>query len=1846
MVGRAGPAWGLESDPADGLVPPVRAGGALPPRLKRRPRLRQMTGDNRPCTAFPGPAFGAEAIRPSSDLGNGTPPPRAARRIGPGWSAWSLVACSLLFACAAARAETICLREVEPNDQIDQAATLIGAACFEGDIDRGAQDRFFWTIPASEGAHGWTTGYEGGYPGARLALRMVKPADATGPASEGQELSFLDVPEGAYGARSPEILMRPGTYLVDVLANGPSPYRVRLEAIAPEAVEAEPNNAPEQANALTKDRILSGSLQADADVYAITLTEADVRRHWGVEISGAIGAYIAAELLDARGNGLVWVGQTISAPMEISSLGLAAGTYFLRLAPSSDEANPYTVRLTQGGPRLPSREDEPNDSPATAFPLETGIRLVGELGRNGDADNYVFNVTDAMVGRLVDVKLRSASARSLCLSDAAAVELQCRNDVDAALSQLSLPAGRYFVTVSGAADPQVQYELSLRLSGRARVGTEIEPNDRMAQATPIAPGQRLDARLLSGDADHFRLGIEGPPQLWSIRASGPEIEAVSVTDFAGTQLGSGTRIAGTDGAGADKVFLLPGEYWIKVSGAPGEYVLSAEATGAPDPGSEREPNNTDDRAQKLAFGQAMAGTVSDSTDRDVFRFSLFAQDHVRLTVASEREGPVGVEIEWGYPSPKRPRGQATERPYVYDALLDPGDYMLRLTSGEAEPLPYRVELERADPFELPDDLEPNDTPAQARRLPDRFEASGAVTSAQDDDWYDLPVPEMATRLRVAATGAVTLTLLDGDRSIRNLSAKAGTFETDVPAGIATRLGVTGDGPYRLAVAFADGPAPRTVPPPPPLTLAVRLDSPSVAAFWIRGQRLGGAIALENTGDRPRIVDLELASSHFDHVPILWERKVTIEAGKAVSVPFSIDVAPDAWANQEVTLAARATTADGGWVSGRASLLADLATAPVAQRTTFPLPPALLGGFNVASAALGGAMTLPDASTGENPSFLQDGLVGDGNVGIFSTDAAKLPYEITVRFGADHPWTIAGITLHPQGTGRIYPAEQLRDFDLELSEDGQSFQPVLSGRLTMLPVEQAFVLNHPRPARAARLRLRSNHADNLGRVGFGEWKVITVPGEPEGLSADLADASRGGHMVWSNVTIGSSDDDQRAMLGAGVSIPVKMPAETAPAWVLGFNENRAAAITALEWQASPLAAGQRSIGPARVEVSRDSPFGPWEVLPVWQTATGTESAARIDLPSPVWARFVRISGTDRPEAETTWALPTALRIFERPVGDGYLSILGEWGQYNRAAIYEAGLPIPPEASSVPDADRGSRAAAETLTPGTPVGGAVKLDIDEDWFVIDIPASANRLTIAATGEPTVDVDIELEDATGSPARLVQLPGSADRLVFEAEVEPGKRYILRVHEPRRSVAVAYDVSPSLSAFAPIIRHAMAAFASGVVPGREFLNFMTFASPFILKDWTDQPWVLEGSILARQDATQLDSSDLWQTLTLLDQALAPRRGVRAAIVVTDAQTPGYEAEASVWEALGKLRPRIFAAHIGAGDDPHREKQIMQDLASVNGGHYASARTQAEMDVVADRAAAWLRRPTRYRLVAAVREEVAPEPGSLKVQMASKAAATVAASAPATVPVAGAIEVILDASGSMLKKLNGERRIESARKVLDGLVRGTLTAGQPMALRVFGDDRPASCETRLAVPLGPLDPEAMAKTIRGIKPVNLARTPIAAALASVASDLEGSAGMRTVVLVTDGEETCDGDPAAEIARLRALGFDVRVNIVGFAVDDPAVKSIFAAWAESGGGGYFDAGDEAELGIALAAAVAPPFEVIDAGGATVARGTIGGAAIQLAAGTYRIRVATDGEPEIADVVVEPGGLKEVDLETE
>jgi Ca-activated chloride channel family protein len=191
------------------------------------------------------------------------------------------------------------------------------------------------------------------------------------------------------------------------------------------------------------------------------------------------------------------------------------------------------------------------------------------------------------------------------------------------------------------------------------------------------------------------------------------------------------------------------------------------------------------------------------------------------------------------------------------------------------------------------------------------------------------------------------------------------------------------------------------------------------------------------------------------------------------------------------------------------------------------------------------------------------------------------------------------------------------------------------------------------------------------------------------------------------------------------------------------------------------------------------------------------------------------------------------------------------------------------------------------------------------------------------------------------------------------------------------------------------------------------------------------------------------------------------------------------------------------------------------------------------------------------------------------------AAPAPA-VPAGGGkalLEVVLDVSNSMWGQVEGRVKMELAREALSGAL-AELPADFAVALRAYGhrvpyEDDTRGCEdTELLVPPDSGDPATVLARASALQPTG--QTPIALSLRAAADDLRGHDGPAVLLLISDGVESCGGDPVAAAEGLRASGLEVVVHTVGLGVD-AAASAQLKALAAAGGGEYFDAPTAADL---------------------------------------------------------------------
>lgn len=226
--------------------------------------------------------------------------------------------------------------------------------------------------------------------------------------------------------------------------------------------------------------------------------------------------------------------------------------------------------------------------------------------------------------------------------------------------------------------------------------------------------------------------------------------------------------------------------------------------------------------------------------------------------------------------------------------------------------------------------------------------------------------------------------------------------------------------------------------------------------------------------------------------------------------------------------------------------------------------------------------------------------------------------------------------------------------------------------------------------------------------------------------------------------------------------------------------------------------------------------------------------------------------------------------------------------------------------------------------------------------------------------------------------------------------------------------------------------------------------------------------------------------------------------------------------------------------------------------------------------------------------------------------------SAAASLPI---VSLILDASWSMTQPMGDTSRIQVAQRALDNVMQFVVPENYPLSLRAFGNvEGDYSCRTDLIVPLQPMNRRVVREVIQGVSPQFNANSPIAKSLAAAGDDLSGATGTKHIVLLTDGMETCRGNPAAVVQQLSSVS-NVRVDVIGFAIDEPEVEADLLELARLGGGMYLNADDGESLTDALEAVLSLRFFILQEG-QVVETGLVGGAATTLPYGRYTVVVET------------------------
>ncbi|MFQ6143480.1 VWA domain-containing protein [Streptomyces seoulensis] len=178
-------------------------------------------------------------------------------------------------------------------------------------------------------------------------------------------------------------------------------------------------------------------------------------------------------------------------------------------------------------------------------------------------------------------------------------------------------------------------------------------------------------------------------------------------------------------------------------------------------------------------------------------------------------------------------------------------------------------------------------------------------------------------------------------------------------------------------------------------------------------------------------------------------------------------------------------------------------------------------------------------------------------------------------------------------------------------------------------------------------------------------------------------------------------------------------------------------------------------------------------------------------------------------------------------------------------------------------------------------------------------------------------------------------------------------------------------------------------------------------------------------------------------------------------------------------------------------------------------------------------------------------------------------------------VELVLDVSGSMrARDIDGGTRMAAAKQafneVLDATPEEVQLGIRTLGANYRGNDRKEGCkDTARLYPVGPLNRTEAKTAVATLSPTGW--TPIGPALLKAATDLEGGDGTRRIVLISDGEDTCQPLDPCEVAReIAAKGIGLTIDTLGL-VPDAKTRDQLSCIADATGGTYTDVRHKEEL---------------------------------------------------------------------
>jgi hypothetical protein len=917
------------------------------------------------------------------------------------------------------------------------------------------------------------------------------------------------------------------------------------------------------------------------------------------------------------------------------------------------------------------------------------------------------------------------------------------------------------------------------------------------------------------------------------------------------------------------------------------------------------------------------------------------------------------------------------------------------------------------------------------------------------------------------------------------------------------------------------------------------------------------------------------------------------------------------------------------------------------------------GANIALTALGGTIVSPVEPKDRDPQWGAKNLL-DGYPMIRgiedipnsfgwkpNDEVPKFPYELVIAFQAKREATLAEVVVDTASADNILgPAGLPKDIELWASTRSATdgFTQVASATLPQNAGENVIKLDHVH-ATYVKLVVKTSYDAGV-RPQLGEVSIYEAADAPSivadvpknlllpalgGSIARFSSQERQGeayHLVDGFV------DPQRGWCSGPneAEHPVLFPHEIS----FAFRDHRTANIDRIV--ISPKS-GQLYVTPttdtwAKTIEVQTSETSPWDGFTTLKTLTVGTDGNPITVPVGKPIRYIRLRILDNHgNPRTTLG---EVEAFEAPgkslVAGRAVPLLGL-----AASSLAAGGETASRREKEPN---NSVAEGDHLTTPDPVGGALTPAGDRDVFIVPAAAKAGKqtVTVSVEGRPAIRSRISVVDA-GGVTRYTLDPAvlAAPTTKFSVVTDAGD-VALQVVQPPAAQVVIWDSSGSMVDRVKDLDTALHAYMNQLAPtDRVQLIRFDDSIEVLMKSFSSDKTALTAAL---KDKVYADGgTSIYDAIGKGIDSLDKIDGSRALLLLTDGEDTTSQTDPSVfWRRLKQANARLYAIGLGNGLRDYvvragaTAERVLADAALETGGRYVFVADSAKLGAMYAQIGDELRASATYAIAA----HAETGNGTITVKSIGDQLA-----------VPPRVELVLDASGSMKRKAGAGSMMDAAKSVLTDVVT-QLPNSATVGLRVYGhrtpEGKPDAChDSELVVPFGNLDRKALTTKIKAVKA--LGTTPIAYSIEQVGQDLKDVNGPSMLIIVTDGKEECGGDPQAAIAALRKSGIDVSLNIVGFSLTDAGDRDVMTKVAAAGNGQFFDAKGATDLKNAVVQSLAVPYSIVDATGAVVGHGLVGGPAVTAPAGDMSIRLDTASTPVTIDhVVVAPNKATSVQLD--